>query len=1404
MSNFVTLVRRGRLLPIVAVFVVIFAIGVQSAQSASWPMKQRDICNTGRADFVVPASRQNDHFFDIIVWQTPSPGSPNEGNFSSTQMTFFDGVGPGNCDVVVGGYHWPKGVQAMNRQNGARLWYGNPEGGESIGVITPAFSPNGRTIYVTNDATSHQLMAFSTSTGPSSYWHNGGDPYAGVMGSPRIAPDGRIFVHQWSDRPYGFTDSGTSLSSTWVAASWTADCLSEPALYQDGGTLKVIAAGRFNRVYCFDGSTGAEIWSVGTAAGTDGAPTVDPANGNIYVACGWDSVYVVGLTKNGAQLWDAVSKRVFEWQNGVNSPQRVSSPGCLSHDGSTYYFQTVSTSGTGALYAINTFDGSIKWIYDTWSTGGEAVASAPIVTPNGIIIVGNNEGGMYYALRDDGTQATLIDSLGVEWGGNARASATLAPDGKLYLPLRTIWTAPNAGGGTPTFDVANVYTCFDLNEGASQPLAPPSGQGCVALNRSCRVTWKPIVDPSGRFHHYAIYRATSPFTSVAGKTPIGTVNNINAVSYLDVGLTNGTKYYYAVTSVTTDGAEYKDVVSVGPRTPRDETDLQVVSVARTPIYPRYWANYTYYSITEPSGFGPYVFSASTSLGGGQNANTKRWPDIGETTTYTATVRNRGTNTWSGTLSATWKVDGTVVSTPSKSVSLAPGDIVTFTINRTWDNLSHDITFQINVTDARSANNTLTTNSKSVAFLTYVDVDMIEKFRENTPGNYPQAKTDDLLDWLNRHMNRFNQMFADAGSLKRVNYGILEVLDNNAPDPPTDTIYYAIFPFRYRAFVDGDPRGSGYYNPTDDIDYGLLHEEGHQLGMIDLYQMDVAASMNQVSGLGYSAPNGLMRGCSPFISEFHALAMNHWLDKAHGYYGQFMYNLPETIRMRFLGFDGSPLRGATVKVYQVCERPGIGKVITNQIKAQGVTDDNGYFVLPNVPIDQSLVPTIGTGDTLRPNPFGYLAVVGTNGVLHFKVELNGGVDYCWLDVTEPVVAYFKGQTSVATFDRQLALGGAVQHWPPDELTELNANDWSAWAEGSAPGNTYCADDTSRKQVGAGSIKFVTDGGFDTMLRYPRTFTAQWDLRRANTLKFRVYAQNSHSFQNGSPWIRLKDSNGNYNEYQYYSGGYPYDLLNQALNQWKSYEVPIYAPTNTNNGWRRTEFGTPDMAHICSIEFHADTWDYGFTLWYDGVQFTWSDGPSPKGSIRDAKLAPENSRVDIPGAIVSAAWPDVFYIETLDRTSGIRVEKSGHTLQAGNKADIIGLVKTNDQGERMIDASWASAVEGSGVIKPLLMQTKSVGGSDFYYSSNPLSGQQGVYGGIGLNNIGLLIRTWGIVVDRNPNASPAWYVLDDGSGVRVRVIVPQGGSVPALNTFASVTGVSSCYKEGGLLYPRVLAK
>lgn len=1182
------------------------AVGFVSViQADSWPMKQRDQYHTGRADFVVPASRMNDSFFDIILWQTPAPGSPGEGDFGGSSMSFFDGAGPEGGDIVTGTYHWPKGVQGMDRHTGKTFWYGNPAGGEYIANVTPAFSVEGTSIYVINDSTpaNGPLMAFSPVDGPSVFRDNHNDPNPNHLGlgSPVICwNDGRIFAYNWYDRPYGAWDSGSDIAEIWAAPQPTYSCLNEPSVWTNSENGEIIVSvGRGGFMMAFDDFQNV-TWQTAMPTGTDMTPTIDPDSGNIYVAVGTDHIYVVGLDISGSPLWDAAHVHDF---NPVTHPERAIGTGCLSFDGTTYYFQTVSEQGTGKLYAINTSDGSLKWTCDTQSKGWENHWACPIITQNNIIVVGNNDNDTYFAIEDQGQDnPVLLDTLAVDESGSACNSVTLSSDGLLYLPMRISWTAGNGNGQMPDYTMQNLFCALDLTEDAQTILYPPGKQRAVAGNGSVLLKWIQVQDPAGVFDHYAIYRDTAAFSSVEGLTPLATVSMIDTLSYRDDTAENGTSYYYAITTVTTSGGEVKAIHAIGPRTPRDETDLQVVSISRTPYYPRYCVNYLYSLITEESGFGPYWCSAATGFCDGQDENTKRWPEMDETMTYTARVRNRGTNTIYENIVITWEIDGAVVDQYDSMTFLMPGETKTWDYILPWDDQFHDIRFSIDIIDARPENNSLESNTLAVGFLTYIDESFVEQFREEWSGNWPNTQTDDVIDWLNMHMKRFNQLFAEANCQKRVHYDVLEVLDDLAEDPQEPApIHFAIFPFRYHWDTDNDPRLSGYYHTDDDIDYGLLHEMGHQLGMIDVYQFDLSGEQNQINGQGYSAHDDLMRGCSPFIAEFHSLAMNHWLKVPHGYYGQFLYNLPQTIQLRLLDYKGRPLNGAAVRIYQICERDGVGKVISDQMKAEITTDENGICTLPNVPIDPSLVPPVPTGDTLQDNPFGYVHVVGTNGVLLFRVEYNEGIDYCWLDITEACVAYWKGQTDTAVFERQLVLGGPVIGIMPKDLAELTAYDWDAWAEGAT---ASVEDDMANVKVGAGAVKFVTDGGFDTYLRYPRTYTGRWDLSEATQLHLWFYAENNHGFQNESPWIRLKDADGNYFEYTYYEWGYRADFLNQANYQWKEAVIPLDGPF-VDFGWNRVLHGMPDMSRIQYIEIHADTWDYGFTLWVDDIRFDWPE-------------------------------------------------------------------------------------------------------------------------------------------------------------------------------------------------------
>ncbi len=1182
--------------PILGAVVLCIAAGQASADS--WPMKHADAQKTGRAMYAVPASRQNSGLFDVMLWQKRTPGSPGNGALGSSSIVFFDGAGSGGANVAVLGYHWPKGVLGVDRGTGKQLWSGLPAGGESIGEMTAAFAPNGATVYVTNDATAsgtwpsgHPLMAFSAATGPATFRHNGGMPSPGMLSaiSPTIAPDGRVFLHSWCDGPYGGVDTGSQIVLGWSPPIPHDTCFNDPALYGSGASMMVVVPGRSGAVRAY--AAGAIAWQRQIDATMDASATIDPANGRVFVPAGSDDVYVAGLTATGQNLWAGSPRAlVYDWQPGVNNPHRAQSAGCLSHDGATFYFQTVSQQADGRLFAVNTSNGSLKWSLDTGSTGWEGHMSSPTVTLNAIIFVGNNDGDDYLAIRDDGTTGTILDTVSVDAAGSARATAAISAAGLLYLPLRTYWTATNGDGEAPNGQIENLFSCVDLREGAVPGLPPPANQAAFSRNQAVFLEWTPVPDPGNAFDHYAVYRDTTSFSSVEGRTPIATVTPRTASSYLDATASNGVSYWYAVTTVTTGGGETTAVQSIGPRTPRDETDLQVVSVARTPRYERFAPAYTGTVITEPppTNFGPYFFTAATGLGSGQTGATQRWPNVGQPITYTATIRNRGTNPWAGMLQGEWRIDGQVVLQVAEPVNLAPGDVTGFNLGRVWDDLLHSVEFRILNVDARPGNNAVLRGSKGAGFLTYIDASYMEQYRENTPLSYPQAETDDLIDWLNTHMVRFNQMFQDAGTQKRTHYEILTVLPDGSPDPSVNTLQFAIFPFRYHN-GEGDPRLSGYYNPGEDIDFGLLHEMGHQLGLIDLYQLDTPGSINQVSGLPYTAVDCLMRTCAPFLSEHSAGAMELWLHKAHGYFGQYMYSTPDQVRMRFLGTTGQPLANATVKMYQRIERPGVGVLIPNEIKFQGTTNAQGEITLPNVPINAQLAPTTFAGDTLKPNPFGYIAVVGPNGVLHFKIEHQGFSDFAWLDITEVNTAYWSGQTAVATFERSLLLGGPIQTHPPADLAELNASSWKPWAQGAT---AAVFDDSAVTTTGQASVRFETTGGFDTSLRYPGDRLARWDLSDVQFIRFWARAVNPNiGFQEESPRIRLISENG------HYEWRSPSTVLNQAIGNWVQFAIPIVGSPQ----WPRTIVGTPSLTSINAIEIHADTWGFGFTLWVDGVRF-----------------------------------------------------------------------------------------------------------------------------------------------------------------------------------------------------------
>ncbi len=176
----------------------------------------------------------------------------------------------------------------------------------------------------------------------------------------------------------------------------------------------------------------------------------------------------------------------------------------------------------------------------------------------------------------------------------------------------------------------------------------------------------------------------------------------------------------------------------------------------------------------------------------------------------------------------------------------------------------------------------------------------------------------------------------------------------------------------------------------------------------------------------------------------------------------------------------------------------------------------------------------------------------------------------------------------------------------------------------------------------------------------------------------------------------------------------------------------------------------------------------------------------GTIGDAKLTIDGRPVSING-IVTASFEDCFYVETEDRTMGVRVEP-GCGVSQDLRVSVEGCIGTTSNFERVVYGTIVGS-NGTLTLTPLALTNKLLGGGDWMYDPIYGTGQRGVYGGVGLNNIGLLVRVCG----KPTPVSSSDFLIDDGS-VPVLCRLPKDMEYDNRWRFIVVTGISSCYYDG----------
>jgi len=565
-------------------------------------------------------------------------------------------------------------------------------------------------------------------------------------------------------------------------------------------------------------------------------------------------------------------------------------------------------------------------------------------------------------------------------------------------------------------------------------------------------------------------------------------------------------------------------------------DLSVTYIERTPEYKRYDNRGEAYTRKTIDG---HESGVMTNPG---EAQSKKWPSDGEEVTYTAHVKNVGTASSTG-FTYKWSPSGT---SADSAASLSPGQETTVSFKTRYKSVSDDhrtMPISLRITpkgdDAVSGNDFLEIQANALNLGIWVDQGYYEAFSKQVNGSGSRS----FEDWIQWQFRTWNDVFmrhsrfafAEDGIRERVRVGRITIVPNGSlaggvhmPNDTPNLIYDGEWGFD-SSFEDAAKYVEGVRNK---LDRALIHEMSHQIGLIDMYALNVEEGkvLLQANGVPITRAAvdpypGLMGGgdtrndllvptqlsvpyaptsdvtfASPLFlptdlySRTDAAALISNIGYRRGYYGEYLYSLPGTILLRVSDRNGDAISKGTLKFYQT-----VGGEIKNSEPAFSLAIENGVARLPNRPTGFLEPFTTLTGHTLAPNPFGRIDVVGGNGVFLVQLEQAGQTEWQWLKLWQLFDAAARGSKVISTQEIRFNVTDhpiKEQDWALKKTAIDSANSSGANVAALIDGNpstTY----TAGSDVGAwveidigrdrpiGEIKLLA--GTD-----PRTFWQRFDI------------------------------------------------------------------------------------------------------------------------------------------------------------------------------------------------------------------------------------------------------------------------------------------------------------------------
>ena len=446
----------------------------------------------------------------------------------------------------------------------------------------------------------------------------------------------------------------------------------------------------------------------------------------------------------------------------------------------------------------------------------------------------------------------------------------------------------------------------------------------------------------------------------------------------------------------------------------DKPDLTVTYAERLPRYHRYTVDYAnVYPVLKPA-----------------QQKLQRWPAEGEPVKYLVHVRNEGFAP-SPAADFVCTIDGQEV----MKVALEPMPPKSEKIIEVpWQWKQGACVFIARVDtgnkldEITKKNNTLEFQSDAYTLFAFVEKKCAEKVSQvnSLLGSFSfedwlRAST---VDQMNKMLRASTYDFAPQGTRVRCRLdGIIYV--DRIQDLPADN-----YPDDARDGSWSYPEGSWveYCNLANTYMWALNHELSHQFGIIDDYQLDLTGQANLVNGKPFSQPDGGSMGGGrtqgrrgAFYADMDVAGYEATYGKRRGFFGEYLWNVPDTNTVRLM-VNGQPAAQVEVRVYQKKWDEGAGRdttgngTIPDKPIMQGTTDEQGRYTFENRPVLKEY--TTETGCALKPNPFGYIDVVGRNSVLMLRARVGGTWCYGFMDIGQFNVAFARGNKQAASYELKL--------------------------------------------------------------------------------------------------------------------------------------------------------------------------------------------------------------------------------------------------------------------------------------------------------------------------------------------------------------------------------------------------